>query len=172
MGSAAAEIDAAGQQVARGQLLEHQLHAGRPDRHVVGDDTRHVGAVGHRHAAGVVHLDFLGPRKRQVQAVRDRFRERAATEGEHARALDAAVPDARHVRGAAADVDEESARLQDLIARHDAGHGVRLGNDLDQLQIQLLGHALQRAEMNERREGVEDADLDVAARNPTGLVTG
>ena len=47
--------------------------------------------------------------------------------------------------------------------RQDARHGIRLGHDLEQLQLQLLGHGLERAEVNERREGVEDADPDVAA---------
>ena len=53
--------------------------------------------------------------------------------------------------------------LADLLRAEDARHGIRLGDDLEQLQVELGGDALQRPEVDERREGVEDPDLDVAA---------
>ena len=116
-----------------------------------------------RQAAGVVHLERLGPREGQVEPVGDRLGEGATAEGEHARALDAALADERDVRRAAADVDEQGPRLAQLLAAEHAGDGVRLGDDLEQLEVELAGHALERAEVDERCERVEDADLDVAA---------
>ncbi len=98
--------------------------------------------------------------------VRDRLGERPAAEREHARPLDAAMPDEGHVRRAAADVDEQRAGLLHLLAGQDTGYRVRLGDDLEQLQVELLGDALQGTQVNERRKGVEDADLDVAALEP------
>ena len=56
--------------------------------------------------------------------------------------------------------------LADLLAAEHAGDGVRLGDDLEQLQVELRGDALQRPEVDERRERVEDPDLDVAALEP------
>ena len=116
-----------------------------------------------REAARVVHLERLGARERQVQAVRDGLGERTAAEREHARPLDAALADEGHVGGPAADVDEQGAGLADVLGAQDAGHGVRLRDDLEQLQVELAGDGLERPEMDQRREGVEDADLDVAA---------
>jgi len=43
------------------------------------------------------------------------------------------------------------------------GHGVRLGDDLEEIQFEVLGDALEGAQVDERRERVEDTDLDVAA---------
>ena len=45
----------------------------------------------------------------------------------------------------------------------DPGDRVRLGDDLEQLEVELRGDALERPEVDERRERVEDPDLDVAA---------
>ena len=117
----------------------------------------------HGEAAGVVHLQRLGPRERQVQAVGQRLREGAPGEGEHPGALDPARADERDVGRPAADVDEERARLADLLAADDPGDGVRLGDDLQELEVELGGHALERAEVDERGEGVEDPDPHVAA---------
>ena len=116
--------------------------------------------------AGVVDLERLGPRERQVQPVGEALRERPAAEREHPRALDAALADERDVGRAAADVDEQRAGLADLVAAEDAGDGVRLGDDLEQLEVELAGDALQRAEVDQRRERVEDPDLHVAALEP------
>ena len=116
-----------------------------------------------RQAAGVVDLERLGPRERQVEPVGEDLGERPAAEREHPRALDPALADERDVRRAAADVDEQRAGLADLVGAEDAGHGVRLGDDLEQLEVELRGDALERAEVDERRERVEDPDLDVAA---------
>ena len=52
--------------------------------------------------------------------------------------------------------------LADLVAAEDARDGVRLGDDLEQLEVELRRDALERAEVDERRERVEDPDLDVA----------
>ena len=111
--------------------------------------------------AGVVHLERLGPRERQVEAVGEALGERPAPEREHAGALDAAVADERDVGRAAADVDEQRPGLADLVAAEHARHGIRLGDDLEQLEVELARDALQGAEVDERREGVEDADLHV-----------
>src|SRR4029079_10743336 len=51
----------------------------------------------------------------------------------------------------------------DVVAAEDAGDRVRLGDDLEQIEGELAGHALQRPEVDEWRERVEDPDLDVAA---------
>ena len=159
----AAQEDAAGQEIAAGQLLHDQLDAGRPDPHVVGDDRGHLVAVVDGHAPCVVDLERLGSREREVEPVGQALGERAATEGEHPGPLDAALADQRHVRRPAADVDEQRAGLADLVAAQDARDGVRLGHDLEQLEVQLRRDALERAEVDQRREGVEDPDLDVTA---------
>ena len=93
MRTAAAEIDTAREQVAFGQLVQHQLNPSTPDRNVVGDDPGHVVHAFLEHALGVVELHLLRSRERQVHPVRDRLGEGAAAQGEHARPLDAAVPD-------------------------------------------------------------------------------
>ena len=112
--------------------------------------------------ARVVDLERLGPRERQVEAVGEALGERPATEREHARPLDAALADEGHVRRPATDVDEQRPGLADVVAAEDPRHRVRLGDDLEQLQVQLRGHALEGTEVDQRREGVEDPDLDVA----------
>ena len=56
--------------------------------------------------------------------------------------------------------------LADLVVAEDAGDGVRLGDDLEQLEVELARDALQGAEVDQRRERVEDPDLDVAALEP------
>ena len=117
----------------------------------------------HGQPAGVVHLERLRARERQVEPVRDRLRERPSAEREHPRPLDAALPDQRDVRRAAADVDEQGARLAHVLRAQHPGDRVRLGDDLEQLEVELARDRLQRAQVHERRERVEDADLDVAA---------
>ena len=116
-----------------------------------------------RDPAGVVDLERLGPRERQVEAIGEALGERPAPEREHPGPLDAALADERDVRGPAADVDEERACLADLVAAEDPRDRVRLGDDLEQLEVQLRCHALERTEVDERSERVEDPDLDVAA---------
>ncbi len=137
--AAAAQVDPAGQQVAPGELLDHQLDAGRPDRDVVADDPLDLGLAVDLQAPGEVDLERLGPGKRQVEPVGQRLRERAAAEGEHPGAFDAALADEGDVGRATADVDEDRAGLLDLLRAQDAGHGVRLGDDLEQLQVELRG---------------------------------
>ena len=97
------------------------------------------------HPAGIVDLERLGARERQVEPVGEALGERPAAEGEHPRALDAALADERDVGRAAADVDEQRARLADLVAAEDARDGVRLGDDLEQLEVELRGDALESA---------------------------
>ena len=116
-----------------------------------------------RQPAGVVDLERLGARERQVEAVGEALGERPATEREHPRALDAALADERDVGRPAADVDEQRAGLADLVAAEDARDCIRLGDDLEQLEVELRRDALQRPEVDQRRERVEDPDLDVAA---------
>ena len=103
------------------------------------------GGVLDRDAARVVDLERLGPRERQVQAVGEALGERPATEREHPRPFDAALADERDVGRAAADVDEQRPGLADLVAAEDARDRVRLGDDLEQLEVELRGHALERA---------------------------
>ena len=93
----------------------------------------------------VVDLALLRPRERQVKAVGEALRERPTAEREHPGALDAALADERDVRRAAADVDEQRARLADLLVAEDARDGVRLGDDLDELEVELVGDRLERA---------------------------
>src|SRR4029079_16306685 len=85
---------------------------------------------------------------------------------EHAGALDAALPDEGDVRRAAAHVDEQRPGLADLLVAEHAGDRVRRGDDLEELEVELAGDALQGAEVDQRRERVEDPDLDVAALEP------
>ena len=56
--------------------------------------------------------------------------------------------------------------LADLVAAEDAGDGVWLGDDLEELEVELAGDALEGAEVDQRRERVEDADLHVPALEP------
>ena len=121
------------------------------------------GACSTVETAGVVHLERLGARERQVEPVGEALGERPATEREHPRALDAALADERDVGRAAADVDEQRTGLADLVAAEDARDRVRLGDDLEQFEVELRRDALERPEVDERRERVEDPDLDVAA---------
>jgi len=51
---------------------------------------------------------------------------------------------------------EERTALADLLAVEDAGYGIWLGDDGDQLEVELRGHGLQRADVDQRRERVED----------------
>ena len=70
-----------------------------------------------------------------------RLRERPAAEREHARPLDAALAHERDVGRPAADVDEQRARLADLLRPEDPRDGVRLGHDLEQLEVELARDA-------------------------------
>ena len=56
--------------------------------------------------------------------------------------------------------------LANLRPPEHAGDRVRLRDDLDQLEVELRGDGLQRTEMDERGERVEDPDLDVASLEP------
>ena len=164
--AAAAQVDPARQEVAAGELLHDQLHAGRPDRDVVGDDLATSSRRSTGETAGVVDLERLGPRERQLQPIGERLGERPAAEGEHPRALDAALADERDVGRPAADVDEQRPGLLDLLAAEHAGDRVRLGDDLEQLQVELAGDGLRARQVDQRRERVEDPDPDVAALEP------
>ena len=87
--------------------------------------------------ARVVDLERLGARERQVQPIGERLRERATAEREHPRPLDAALSNEGDVGRPAADVDEQRARLADLVVPEHARHGIRLGDDLEQLEVEL-----------------------------------
>ena len=113
--------------------------------------------------AGVVDLERFRARERQIQSVGEALGEGASAEREHPRPLDPALADQRDVGRPAADIDEQRARLADVVAAEDARHGIRFGHDLEQLEVELRRDALERPEVDERRERVEDPDLDVAA---------
>ena len=53
--------------------------------------------------------------------------------------------------------------LLDLFVVHASRDGVRLGDDRDQLQVEHARDGLQRAQMDQRRKRVEDADAHVTA---------
>ena len=89
--------------------------------------------------------------------------ERAAAEREHPRGLDAAAADDGDVGRSAADVDEDRAELVRLGRRAAAGQRVRLGDRGNKLEVELLSDRLQRPDMREWRERVEDRDLDDVA---------
>ena len=162
--AAAAQVDPAGSRSPAGELLDDELDPGRPDRR---RRRRRSPRARRRRStcepAGVVDLERLGPRERQVEPVGDRLRERAPAEREHPGALDPALTDERDVGRPAADVDEERPGLLDLVGTEDPGDRVRLGDDLEELEVELAGDALERAEVDERRERVEDPDPHVAA---------
>ena len=94
-----------------------------------------------RQAAGVVDLGRLGPRERQLEPVGEALRERPPAEREHPGALDPALADEGDVGRAAADVDEQRAGLADLVRAEDPGDRVRLGDDLEELEVELRGDA-------------------------------
>ena len=66
-------------------------------------------------ALGVAQLARLGLFVAQAEGKGKASRERTAAEVEHARALHPAVANEGYVRGAAADVDEDSALSPDLL---------------------------------------------------------
>ena len=113
-------------------------------------------------AARVVDLERLRAWERQIHPIRDRLREGATAEREHPCPFDAALSNESDVGRPAADVDEQRARLADLVVAQHARHGIRLGDDLEQLEVELGRYALERPEMDQWRERVEDPDLDVA----------
>ena len=82
--------------------------------------------------------------------------------------LDAALADECDVRRAATDIDEQRARLADLLVAEDARDGVGLGDDLDELEVELVGDRLERPEVDQRGEGVEDLDLMWRPGSPPG----
>ena len=117
-------------------------------------------------AARVVDLERLGAWERQIHPIRDRLREGATAEREHPRPLDAALSNEGDVGRPAADVDEQRPRLADLVVAQHTRHGIRLGDDLEQLEVELGRDALERPEMDQWRERVEDPDLDMATLEP------
>jgi hypothetical protein len=167
--TAAADVDPTRQEIAAAQLLHHQLDARAPDLDVVRDDLRDLVLAFHIEAPGVVDLQRLGARERQVEPVGEALREGPAAEREHARALDPTLADERDVRRAATDIDEQGTCLADLIRTQDASNGVRLGDHLEQLQVELARDALQGSQMDEWGERVEDPDLHVAALEADGI---
>ena len=56
-----------------------------------------------------------------------------------------------------------AAGLLDLLVVHAPRDGVRLGDDGHELEVEHAGHGLQRAQVNQRRKRIEDADAHVAA---------
>jgi len=126
-----------------------------PIHDVVRDDPRDRCALRRlAEPSRVVHLQGLGPRERELHAIRDRLREGAAAEREHPRPLDPAGAHERHVGRPAAHVDEERARGLGLVGSQDPCHRVRLGHDLEELEVERGRDALECAEVDERGERV------------------
>src|SRR5206468_1523024 len=109
-----------------------------------------------------VDLQHFRAREGEIEALGDRLREGPPAEGEHPGRLDAAAAHERDVGRAAPDVDEEAAGLNDPIAAQAARDGVRLGDDGQELQVELRCDALERADVDQQGEGAEDAELEVA----------
>ena len=110
-------------------------------------------------AVAVRQLVALRLPHRDLQLAGQPLGERAAAEREHPGRLDAAVAHQRDVGGAAADVDEDGAARLDVLGVAAARQRVRLGDGGDHLEVELLGDGLQRADVVQRREGVEDGDV-------------
>ena len=135
--AAAADVDPTRQQIAAAELLHDELDSRCPDLDVVGDDLGDLVPSLDADAPGVVDLQRFGPREREIEPIGEGLRERAPAEREHPRALDAAGSDQGDVGRPAAHVDEQGAGLADRLGAEDAGDGVRLGHDFEQLEIQL-----------------------------------
>src|ERR1700694_457252 len=83
----------------------------------------------------VTELARLGIGEGDAEPGRQLLGEDPASDREHTGALDAAVANQGDVGGAAADVDEDAAEVVDLVGCGTAGHGVRLGDSGNQLQV-------------------------------------
>src|SRR6202165_5547080 len=99
----------------------------------------------------------------EAERQREPAREGAATQIEHARALDATVPDERYIRRTAADVDEDAALSPGLLTRACPRERIGLRDRGRQLEVELAHHGVDGIDMGHRREGVEDGDLEVLA---------
>ena len=84
-------------------------------------------------------------------------------EREHARALDAALRTSATSVVPPPTSMNSAPGLADLVAVQAPRHCVRLGDDGHQLQVEHAGDGLQRPQVDQRRERVEDADAHVAA---------
>src|SRR6202011_3113606 len=89
--------------------------------------------------------------------------EGAAAKVEHPCPLDPAIPHQGDVGGPAADVDEDAAGLVDLVDGARPGDRVGLRHRSHKLQVELDDHRLDGPDVGQRREGVEDRDVEVVA---------
>src|SRR5215212_7659982 len=151
------------------EFLEHQLYPGSPNGDIFADDEVDFAALLDRSALRKVDLDFLRPPEREIEPIGQRLCEGATAKRKHACRVDAALAHQRYVGRPATDVDEQRARLADLLLVETARHGIRLGDYSEQLQVELARHALQRAEVDQRRERIERAEADVAALETDGV---
>ena len=114
-------------------------------------------------------LGRLGIGEREAEALRQALREGAAAEREHLRAADAPAAHERDVGRPAADVDEDRAAVAELARIQARGHGIRLGDHAEQVERQRVGDRLERPEVDHRREGVEQVQLDLGAGEADGV---
>ena len=108
-------------------------------------------------------LRRLGLGERHAQALGQALGEGPPAQREHLGAGDAAAAHERHVRRPAADVDEDRAGVPELARIEAGGHRVRLRDHAEQLEVEGVGNGLERAEVDHRREGVEQMHLDLGA---------
>ncbi len=163
MGTTTTQLDPGREPAVSPELLQHQLHARRPHRHVLRDDGRHLLGVVDILAHGIGDLDALRLVERDPQPVRERLGEGTPAQREHARPFHAAVSHERDIGGAAADVHEQRPHRAQLVGADALRHRVGLGDDGQQLAVEPAGDGLECAEVDQRCERVEHADADVAA---------
>src|ERR1700683_46222 len=169
-GAAAAEQNFGRQMVDAIEFGETELHTGEPDLDVGVHGFFHGGfGFGAEFALTVGNFHFLGFFKTDVGDLGDALGEGTAADGKHLGAFDAAVVNQRDVGGAAADVDEDGGKLAGILAADGFGDGKRLGRDVNEVEIKVGGHGLERAEMNHGREGVEELDRNIFALEANGV---
>ena len=121
---------------------------------------------------GMPKLDRLGIVERDPEARGQLLGKNAPSEGKHPGPLDATVSNQRDIGRAAADVDKDPAEVVDLVGGGAARHRVRFRDGCDQLQVELRSDRLQRADVGQRRKGVEDSDHHLLALEVDRVVHG
>src|SRR6266567_2986363 len=162
--AAAAEIEVGGEPLAALELLEADRESLQQDLRIGAEELGDLAVLlGREESLRVAQLAGLGLLVAEAERERQAARERAAAEVEHPRALDPAVADERHVRGPAADVDEDPALGPRLLACAGARERIRLGNCGRKLEVELANHGVDGVDVGHGRERVEDGDLEVPA---------
>src|SRR5713101_8139998 len=119
--------------------------------------------LGRKETFGMAKLACLRLLVAETESQREPACECPPTQVEHARALDAAVADQRHVRRATTDIDEDAALRPGFLARACSGEGVWLSDGAGQLEVELTHNRVDGVDVRHRREGVEHGDLEVLA---------